>query len=56
MSPFVAAKTAIDYVRNMISQADGEELEVYQAFLEEFDAEIEGWEMRVQELEDGNED
>lgn len=34
----------------LLAKADGDELAVYQEFAEEFDAVIEGWEMRIQEL------
>lgn len=45
-----AIKQAIRTVNELIAKADGGELAVYQEFAEEFDAVIEGWEMRIQEL------
>ena len=45
------AQKALEEVRRILSKASGDELSVLKDFAEVFGAEIEGWEMRVQELE-----
>ena len=45
------AEKALEEVRRILSKASGDELSVLKDFTEVFGAEIEGWEMRVQELE-----
>ncbi len=51
-----AVRHAIRGVRDALARADGSELEVYRAFAEEFDALLEGWNMRIEELEVDGED
>lgn len=46
------AKEARGYVRRIMGTASGTEEEVLNAFMDEFDAEMEGWKMRLDELED----
>ena len=45
------AEKALEEVRRILSKASGDELSVLKDFAEVFGAEIEGWEMRIQELE-----
>ena len=51
MSPDVAVQKALEAVRSFMSQATGTEEEVLRAFSEEFQSEIDGLDMRLQELE-----
>lgn len=45
------AEKALEEVRRILSKASGDELSVLKDFAEVFGAEIEGWELRVRELE-----
>lgn len=45
-----AIKRALDATRKYLSEAEGDELEVYEEFSEYFGSEIYGWEMRIEEL------
>lgn len=51
-----AVKSAIEHTRRMISECEGDEKAVFNAFAEEFDAEMEGWNVRIQELEAEDDD
>jgi hypothetical protein len=46
-----AVKRALAVTRQMIAASDGDERSVYEEFFGEFEAEMEGWKMRVSELE-----
>lgn len=47
----IAAKKALDYVREKMPGSEvGSEREVLETFIEEFEAEVGGWEMRLSEL------
>lgn len=50
-----AVKKAIEAVNRIMADVEADELTTYRAFAEEFDAMIEGWEMRIQELENEEE-
>jgi hypothetical protein len=45
------AEKALEEVRRILHKASGDELSVLKDFAEVFGAEVEGWEMRVRELE-----
>lgn len=47
-----AAKKAVEAVRSIMSQCTDPERVTYEAFDEEFDAEITGWKMRLEELDE----
>jgi len=46
-----AVGQALESVRNIVAKADGEEAEVLQAFSDEFSAEVEGWDMRLAQMD-----
>ncbi len=46
-----ATQKALESVRSFMSQAEGAEAEVLSAFSEEFGTEVDGWDMRLEELE-----
>lgn len=45
-----ACEAALEAVRRELAEADGDEGNVYRYFVDMFGGEIEGWEMRLQEL------
>lgn len=47
-----AAKLAVSKVREIMSKANGSEQEVLEAFIDELDAELEGLNIRLEELEE----
>lgn len=51
MTPHTAAKTALEKVREILSKTEGSELEVLRVFVDYIGAEIDGWTMRIEELE-----
>ena len=45
-------KEALDKVRSLLAVTSDDELSALNVFVGEFECEIEGWKMRVKELED----
>lgn len=52
MKAEAAAKAAVKSVQEIMSRCTDNERATYEAFDEEFDALIEGWKMRLEELEE----
>ncbi len=47
-----STKKCLNYIRDNMAKTPGTETEVLRAFIEEIGSEVDGWEMRLQELKD----